>query len=254
MAEITNPNPEFRGNIVLLHDSGGDRSRTIEVLGPLIDTLRANGYKLVPVSELAGLSRDQAMPPLSPTIALMTDRVVFLSLSWLGQAFYYLLPDRDRARHRAAVRSRRARVLESQRKVASITPPAPDPQALPVSVLIPAYNEEVVIATTVERILASDYPGLEVIVIDDGSRDRTVGSSAQPLRRRSARDHPHDPEQRQGRRAQHRTRAREGRDHRRARRRHAVQSRHDFAAGALVRRPHRSAPSRATPRSATAST
>src|SRR6185312_205720 len=87
MTEITNPNPEFRGNIVLLHDSGGDRSKTVQVLGALIDTLRAKGYKLVPVSELAGLTRDQAMPPLSPTIALMTDRVVFLSLSWLGQAF-----------------------------------------------------------------------------------------------------------------------------------------------------------------------
>src|SRR6185312_17327499 len=88
MTEITNPNPEFRGNIVLLHDSGGDRSKTVQVLGPLIDTLRAKGYKLVPVSELAGLTRDQAMPPLSPTIALMTDRVVFLSLSWLGWGFY----------------------------------------------------------------------------------------------------------------------------------------------------------------------
>jgi peptidoglycan/xylan/chitin deacetylase (PgdA/CDA1 family)/spore germination protein YaaH len=32
MAEITNPNSEIRGNIVLLHDSGGDRSRTIQVL------------------------------------------------------------------------------------------------------------------------------------------------------------------------------------------------------------------------------
>ena len=45
----------------------------------LIDRLRGAGYKIVPTSELAGLSRDQAMPPLSPTIALLTDRVVFLS-------------------------------------------------------------------------------------------------------------------------------------------------------------------------------
>jgi cellulose synthase/poly-beta-1,6-N-acetylglucosamine synthase-like glycosyltransferase/peptidoglycan/xylan/chitin deacetylase (PgdA/CDA1 family)/spore germination protein YaaH len=172
MAEITNPNSEIRGNIVLLHDSGGDRSRTIEVLGPLIDRLQAGGYKLVPVSELAGLSRDQAMPPLSPTIALMTDRFVFLTLSYLGQAFYYLFL--------VAIALGIARLFVlgvlafwNQKKVASIPPPTPDPNTLPVSVLIPAYNEEVVIATTVERILASDYPGLEIIVIDDGSRDRT---------------------------------------------------------------------------------
>jgi peptidoglycan-N-acetylglucosamine deacetylase len=65
-----------------------------------------------------------------------------------------------------------------------IQPPQPDPQALPVSVLIPAYNEEVVIAATVKRILESDYPGLDVIVIDDGSRDSTVDV----LRREFGRD------------------------------------------------------------------
>jgi cellulose synthase/poly-beta-1,6-N-acetylglucosamine synthase-like glycosyltransferase/peptidoglycan/xylan/chitin deacetylase (PgdA/CDA1 family)/spore germination protein YaaH len=172
MAEITNPNPEIRGNIILLHDSGGDRSRTVQVLGPLIDDLRAHGYTLVPVSELAGMTRDQAMPPLSPTIALMTDRFVFLTLSYLGQAFYYLFL--------VAIALGIARLFVlgglafwNQRRVDAVTPPVPDPAAHPVTVLIPAYNEEVVIVTTVERILASDYPGLEIIVIDDGSRDRT---------------------------------------------------------------------------------
>src|SRR6185312_9324917 len=173
MTEITNPNPEFRGNIVLLHDSGGDRSRTVEVLGPLIDALRAHGYQLVPVSELAGLTRDQAMPPLSPTMALMTDRVVFLALSWLGELFYICF--------QVAIALGIARLLVlaglalwNRQRQAYETPLARVAGALPVSVLIPAYNEEVVIGATVARILASDYPGLEVIVIDDGSRDRTA--------------------------------------------------------------------------------
>lgn len=43
-----------------------------------------------------------------------------------------------------------------------------------VSVLIPAYNEEPVIATCVQAALDVDYPELEVIVLDDGSSDRTV--------------------------------------------------------------------------------
>ena len=43
-----------------------------------------------------------------------------------------------------------------------------------VTVLIPAFNEEKVIVATVERILASDYPNLEVLVIDDGSKDHTA--------------------------------------------------------------------------------
>ena len=54
-------------NVVLLHDSGGDRSATVAALGPLIDSLRARGDTLVLVSDLAGISRDEAMPPLPPT-------------------------------------------------------------------------------------------------------------------------------------------------------------------------------------------
>ena len=43
----------------------------------------------------------------------------------------------------------------------------------PVTVLIPAYNEEDVIVQTVQAALESDYPQLEVVVVNDGSADRT---------------------------------------------------------------------------------
>jgi biofilm PGA synthesis N-glycosyltransferase PgaC len=43
-----------------------------------------------------------------------------------------------------------------------------------VTVLIPAFNEEAVIATGVRAALASDYPELELIVLDDGSTDGTA--------------------------------------------------------------------------------
>jgi poly-beta-1,6-N-acetyl-D-glucosamine synthase len=43
----------------------------------------------------------------------------------------------------------------------------------PVSVLVPAYNEEGMVLTTVASILAFDYAEFEVIVVDDGSTDRT---------------------------------------------------------------------------------
>ena len=44
----------------------------------------------------------------------------------------------------------------------------------PVTVLVPAYNEEKVIERTVEGLLQSEYPSFEILVIDDGSTDGTA--------------------------------------------------------------------------------
>lgn len=47
-------------------------------------------------------------------------------------------------------------------------------QTFPVSVLVPAYNEEVGVVSTVRSLLALEYPQFEIIVIDDGSKDATA--------------------------------------------------------------------------------
>lgn len=43
----------------------------------------------------------------------------------------------------------------------------------PISVIIPAYNEEKVIERTIQAVLDADYPNKEIIVVDDGSVDLT---------------------------------------------------------------------------------
>lgn len=43
----------------------------------------------------------------------------------------------------------------------------------PVAVVIPAFNEEKVIAACVGSVLRSDYPDLQVFIVDDGSTDHT---------------------------------------------------------------------------------
>src|ERR1700687_2843232 len=51
----------------------------------------------------------------------------------------------------------------------------PEPSTYPtLSILVPAYNEEKVIARTIEGLLDTDYPDKEIIVIDDGSKDDTL--------------------------------------------------------------------------------
>jgi biofilm PGA synthesis N-glycosyltransferase PgaC len=43
-----------------------------------------------------------------------------------------------------------------------------------VSIIVPAYNEGLVLANCVTSILDSDYPNFEVILVDDGSQDETL--------------------------------------------------------------------------------
>ena len=50
----------------------------------------------------------------------------------------------------------------------------PDGETRPVSVLIPAYNEDACIRDTLNSLLEEDFPGLEIILVDDGSTDSTV--------------------------------------------------------------------------------
>ncbi|MGI8547920.1 MAG: polysaccharide deacetylase family protein, partial [Gemmatimonadaceae bacterium] len=44
------------GNVILLHDGGGNRAQTVAALGPIIDSIRAHGDTVVSLSELAGIS------------------------------------------------------------------------------------------------------------------------------------------------------------------------------------------------------
>lgn len=44
---------------------------------------------------------------------------------------------------------------------------------IPISVVVPAYNEEVTVVETVKSLLALDYSSYEIIVVDDGSKDST---------------------------------------------------------------------------------
>jgi len=59
----------------------------------------------------------------------------------------------------------------------------PAERAPSVSIIVPAYNEGPMIATVLESLLAIDYPNFEIVVVDDGSSDRTY-LTALPFERR----------------------------------------------------------------------
>jgi len=159
------------GNIILLHDGGGNRSQTVAALPQIIDQLHAKGYQFVPVSDLIGQTRAQVMPPLGHRewLQVRADAFIFDVFRWLraGIAFIFITG--------ILLVSGRALIIGLLALIEKLRPaPLDHPEYKPqVSVLIPAYNEEVVIVSTISAALASNYPKLELFVVDDGSADRT---------------------------------------------------------------------------------
>jgi len=160
------------GGIVLLHDGGGDRARTVEAVDRLIGDLQARGYRFVTVADLAGLQRDDAMPfagRLSVARSTLLPAVIAVGNALAG-GFTVLAM----ALAGLAVLRSLLLVWAARRHVADQD--APDPAFTPsVSVLIPAYNEAAGVEAAVTSLASSVYAGFfEVLVIDDGSTDDTA--------------------------------------------------------------------------------
>lgn len=61
------------------------------------------------------------------------------------------------------------------------------PLAPPITMIVPAHNEEKSIRVAVRNLLALDYPQLEIIVVNDGSEDRTLDEMREEFRLRPVR-------------------------------------------------------------------
>ena len=161
---------EEEGNIILLHDAGGDRAQTVKALETLVPRLRALGYRFVSVSELMGRTKASVMPPISAQdrLSYMLGRwglgTAFQALRWLQVAFVvaiFLGLARVALVVPLALVQRRREIAQ---RIGTGT----------ISVVIAAYNEAPVIARTVQSVLASDVLVHEIIVVDDGSSDATA--------------------------------------------------------------------------------
>jgi cellulose synthase/poly-beta-1,6-N-acetylglucosamine synthase-like glycosyltransferase/peptidoglycan/xylan/chitin deacetylase (PgdA/CDA1 family) len=164
--------PGRTGEVVLLHDAGGDRSQTVAALDRALPALSAKGYRFETVSQSVGMA--SAMSPAS-----VVDRLTGLTLVWVLRlsdlviavigaclvASGFVVGLRAVLVIGAAARHHRGRLRERRRGA--------EPVLEPVSVIVPAYNESAGIEAAVRSIVASTHP-VEVIVVDDGSTDGTA--------------------------------------------------------------------------------
>ena len=165
--------PWARGSIILLHDGGGDRSATLAALPVLIEALRAKGYEIVPVSELLGKTRAQVMPPLTSRQRWQAraDSVAFFFISFFNHFVYGVFIIGDILMSARLLIIGLFATVDRFRKRTNFATPDYMPR---VAVLIPAYNEEAVIVRTIRSVMMSSYKNIRIIVIDDGSKDRTL--------------------------------------------------------------------------------
>jgi cellulose synthase/poly-beta-1,6-N-acetylglucosamine synthase-like glycosyltransferase/peptidoglycan/xylan/chitin deacetylase (PgdA/CDA1 family)/spore germination protein YaaH len=162
---------EQRGNTLLFHDGGGDRSRTAAALRLVIPELKRRGFHFVTVSQLAGLTRDQVMPRLGADSRPLrgVDRLTFETVYLVETFLYYAFISAILLGAARVVMITVLALLSCRRRETF------DPEYRPtVSVLIAAYNEHTVIARTLHAVLEGAGPELEVVVVDDGSADGTA--------------------------------------------------------------------------------
>lgn len=164
------------GNVLLLHDAGGNRAATVEALPRIIKYFKDKGYKFATIGELINKKKDELMPPvnLSNNDFISSGDTLFLQVFSYGTLtlnFIFII-----AIILAILRSIFIAILAIKQKLttkkeASLLLKDPD---MKVSIIIPAYNEEVTVVQTLKSLLKTTYKNVEFIFVDDGSKDRTV--------------------------------------------------------------------------------
>lgn len=166
------------GAVVLMHDGGGGRRQTLAALDRLIPALGRQGYRFTTVSAGIGAAGTAPAAPSADRFRGAALRYAQIGAGLIADVMSALLAVAlALALLRLAVQIVLARV-HVRRTRGPGGPPGGSPGGravcAPVSVIVPAYNESANIAATVRSLVYSDYPQLEVIVVDDGSNDGTA--------------------------------------------------------------------------------
>ncbi|MFZ5986984.1 MAG: glycosyltransferase [Bacillota bacterium] len=161
------------GNTVLLHDDGDYVNNTVEALPQIIESAKSKGYSFVTVSNLYNRNRKDVMPSISTSqsaflMAVSFVLYIFARFKLLVTYIFLFATSIGIVRFIFLIFFSKKQVKKYRRKIFW------NDYKPMVSVVVAAYNEEKVICKTVDSILESNYDNLEVIVVNDGSKDNTA--------------------------------------------------------------------------------
>jgi poly-beta-1,6 N-acetyl-D-glucosamine synthase len=161
-------------NIILLHDAGGDRSATVEATGKIIRYFQAKGFEFVTVANLLHKKPEDMMPPVEKGMgyALLNFNFLVAETGYIISHFLYALflvflvlgAIRIFIMGFFAFKQKRKERLAALQRLESFPH---------VSIIVPAFNEEVNAVTSLHNLLRCDYPSFDIIFVDDGSADNT---------------------------------------------------------------------------------
>ncbi len=162
------------GNIILLHDAGGDRSQTVKALPRIIQYFRNEGYTFTTVSNLLGKKRDDVMPAVPKGSGYRNIQVYLFILEagyYIGHIMFslfivFLILGMARLLFMAILATRQH--YKEQKLIYNNITDTPL-----VSIIVPAYNEEVNAVNSITNLLRCDYKNFNIIFVDDGSKDST---------------------------------------------------------------------------------
>jgi len=170
----------INGGIILLHDAGGDsRKATVTALPQIIKYFKDNGYQFTTIANLLHKQRDDLMPPIPKGSGYYLIQLNYFLAEfgyWGGHILsslfiVFIILSLTRIFLMAIL----AAVQHRREKQENIIPSwaAGETAAPLVSIIVPAYNEEVNAVSSLNNLLKTDYPNFEIIFVDDGSKDST---------------------------------------------------------------------------------
>jgi cellulose synthase/poly-beta-1,6-N-acetylglucosamine synthase-like glycosyltransferase/spore germination protein YaaH/peptidoglycan/xylan/chitin deacetylase (PgdA/CDA1 family) len=162
--------------IILLHDAGGNRRATVEALPKIIHYFKSRGIRFTTVADLLHKTRDEVMPLVHNNMIELTGWVSIISY-WIERllkaAFWMAILLGLGKILLMGILATVQFIIRKKEKTSTAAVIITGSEKASVSIIVPAYNEEVNAIRTVKNLLLQDYPEFEIIFVDDGSKDDT---------------------------------------------------------------------------------